>query len=174
MNQKSNEKTEGSVTKIPDEKKNNTVSGSNQQTAQSKNQIYDTLKDKRTFNHMPSTMLNKLIDVMRPQRFRKGQVILKQGDSSQSVYIILKGKVSVRVNGRLIYLLVRIGDVFGEISFLNNVPCTATIAVEDESIVLAISGQTLQKIGDTEFYIWLCRVIAEKLERTSKMVKNDK
>ncbi len=141
--------------------------------SEGKPQIYDILRNKRAFSHMPEQMFSKLIQAMKPQRFRKKQVVLKQGEVSSAIYIILKGKFAVRVSGKLIYNLTRTGDIFGEISFITSDVCTADIIAEEESVAEVISTEKLQEIGGMEFYIWLCRVLAEKLTRTSKMVKNN-
>lgn len=134
--------------------------------------VYNTLKSKRSFQHMPTKMFRRLVNAMRVHRFNPGDLILEQGEKNDHIYVILKGSVSVEIDGRILYNLNRVGDVIGEMSFITSSICSASVVAVTELNLLTISTDNLQKIGDTDFYIWLCRILTEKLSRTSRMVKN--
>lgn len=129
--------------------------------------IHDVLADKRSFQYMSQTMLLKLISLMKVTRHKKGEVLIKQGEDSIKISIILKGQVSIYVNGKYVYDLKRTGDLFGEISFITSNSATATVRAESELNLVTLTHDILQDIGDTEIYKWLCRVVAEKLIVTS-------
>jgi len=72
-----------------------------------------------------------------------GTLILREGESSDGVYILKKGRVSVsRVNadGREIVLAeLGKGEVFGEMSLISHLPCSATVKAIGEVHVLHLS-----------------------------------
>ncbi|MGK5092134.1 cyclic nucleotide-binding domain-containing protein [Deltaproteobacteria bacterium TL4] len=135
--------------------------------------IYNVLKTKRTFQLMPDPMLRSLVINMKVLRVKKGENVLVQNEPSPYVYLLLRGKVAVLVDGTLIYNFARIGDIFGEISYLNKTPCTATIRAEENLELLALTHKILAKIGGTDFYLWLCRILSDKLSRTSKQISQN-
>lgn len=135
----------------------------------SREKLYQALKDKRNFDHMPEPMLRKLIDAVSIIRFPKGKVILQEGRPTESLFILIKGFVAVHIGQKLLYRLGRTGDVFGEISFIENTDCSASIWADEDVTLVAISHQLLGEIGDNHFYKWLCHILANKLTRTSQL-----
>lgn len=134
-----------------------------------KEEVFNLLKGKRNFEFMSERLLRKLIDVMKVIRFRDERVLLNQDAENSFCYIIIKGSVSVFVDGRFLYKLQRTGDIFGEISFITQSASTATIKAEKDLGVIAISYSFFNKLNDIELSMWLSRVLAEKLVRTSKL-----
>lgn len=134
-----------------------------------KEEVIRLLKGKRNFEYMSDTMLRRLIETMKVIRFEKEVDLLRQGQESSMFYIIIKGKAQVYVDGEFVYKLQRTGDVFGEVSFVTRSVATATIRTEKDLGVIGISYRFLEKMADVEFCMWLCRIMAEKLVRTSKL-----
>ncbi len=134
-----------------------------------KEEVYKLLKNKRNFEFMSEALLRQLINVMKVVRFREERILIKQGAENAFCYIIIKGCVSVYVDGKFLYKLRRTGDVFGEISFVTQSISTATIKAEKDLGVMVISYSFFNKLKNIELALWLARVIGEKLIRTSKI-----
>ncbi len=134
-----------------------------------KEEVFNLLKDKRNFTFMDEGLLKKLIEVMKVVRFREERVLIKQGQENSFCYIIIKGSVSVYVDGKFLYKLRRTGDVFGEVSFVTQNISTATIKADKELGVMVISYSFFNKLQSVDLCLWLARVIGEKLTRTSKI-----
>ncbi len=134
-----------------------------------KEEVYNLLKNKRNFEYMSESLLRQLIDVMKVVRFRKERILIKQGAENAFCYIIIRGSVSVYVDGKFLYKLRRTGDVFGEISFVTQSISTATIKAEKDLGVMVISYSFFNKLKNIELALWIARVIGEKLVRTSKI-----
>ena len=132
--------------------------------------IMAALKSQRNFEFMPEGMLQKLLRVMNVVHYGHGSVIMNQGEKFPYTCIVLKGHVAIFVDGKHIINLRRTGDIIGEMSFVNEGPCSATVKAETECDIIQISKETLTQIGDTEFYVWLCRVLSDKLRRTSEVL----
>lgn len=138
-------------------------------TITKKQEVFDLLKEKRNFSLMNSGLLKRLINEMKIVRFTKKTLLIKQNEENRFIYIIVKGGVTVYVDKKPLYMLRRTGDVFGELSFVNKSPSTASVVAEPDTGVMAISFKYLKKMNDIEFALWLCRVVGEKLIRTSKL-----
>ena len=142
--------------------------------SQDKNdEIVANLLTQRNFEHMSEDMLRRLLRVMTVARYEHGAILMEQGQEFPYTCILLTGRVAIFVDNRHILDLRRTGDVIGEMSFINEGPCTATVKSESESDIILISKSTLTELGDTDFYIWLCRVLSDKLKRTSDLLSKE-
>ena len=135
--------------------------------------IVANLKTQRNFEHMPEDMLKKLVGVMKVTHYAHGAILMEQGKQFPYTCIILKGKVAIFVDNKHILTLQRTGEIIGEMSFINEGPCSATVKAESECDIIQISKSTLTEIGDTDFYIWLCRVLSDKLKRASQLLSKE-
>ncbi len=135
--------------------------------------IIANLKTQRNFEHMPEKMLKKLLRVMKVSHYKHGAILMEQGKQFPYTCILLKGRVAIFVDNKHILTLRRTGEIIGEMSFINEGPCTATVKAESECDIILISKSTLTEIGDTDFYIWLCRVLSDKLKRASQLLSKD-
>ena len=74
--------------------------------------------------------------------YRKGQKIFQKGDRGDALYIVLKGEVRIfreSMEGRpMILAFLHPGDVFGEMSLVEDRPRSATAVAETETEVLAL------------------------------------
>lgn len=96
-----------------------------------------------------STMANKLYIVQRPGN----QIVIEQGDVGDSLYIIIKGFVTVSVKhksrGWIRVNRLGPGDVFGEIALIRNVRRTARITTEEPCVFLTINARDFLEIYQT-------------------------
>lgn len=87
--------------------------------------------------------LNLLKRNARKLSFRKGQVIFREGDSSNALYVIEKGNVEISAligaNERHVFATFGAGDYFGEIAVIDSKPRSATAIAKADTIVRRIS-----------------------------------
>jgi hypothetical protein len=75
-----------------------------------------------------------------------GDRVLKQGGSSQNLFLVLDGTLEVRHRGRLVNVLGP-GDVFGEMAFLLDLPRQSDVyAATPDVRILSLSDGTLHKL----------------------------
>jgi CRP/FNR family cyclic AMP-dependent transcriptional regulator len=74
------------------------------------------------------------------QRLRvpAGEVLVHEGRHVPLLYILLAGRAEVAVSGVGKVAAIEVGDVFGEMSFVDAMPPSATVRAEVPSIVLAV------------------------------------
>jgi CRP-like cAMP-binding protein len=94
------------------------------------------LRDVPFFSDLNDGELEKISNIIRKKNFKVGETIFKESEDGQSLYIIRKGEVKAcktAPDGELFTLtIMKDGDIFGEMSFLDGRPRSATIvAVSD-------------------------------------------
>ena len=94
--------------------------------------------------------LRRVADVAVPRRFAAQQVIFREGDNSDTCYVVRKGHArAVRENadGRTIALAhFGPGDIFGELAMFDDERRSATVETIDALDVLAILGPDMRRL----------------------------
>ncbi len=78
-----------------------------------------------------------------------GTIVIQEGQPGQGLYVILNGEVDVsKVDGeeKVLLATLKAGDVFGEISLLNDAPTTATVTAATNTTVLFLARDVFQKL----------------------------
>src|SRR5437764_14668138 len=101
----------------------------------------DALAWAGAFQDLPAETLSGLAEVGQPRTFAPGDVLLRQGDPSESLHVIVRGRVSVEylTPGQWAPLVVRelgVGEVVGEMGLLDQAPRSATVTAIDETDTL--------------------------------------
>jgi CRP-like cAMP-binding protein len=90
---------------------------------------------------------------MRRISFQAGQRIFTRGDPSDLAYMIVRGKIDISLDGgpsprRLTSL--GPGEVFGEMGLIDSGPRSATATAAEESVCMALGGDELLGMLETE------------------------
>ena len=96
--------------------------------------------------------------------FKAGDVIFRQGDPAQELFIIQSGEVEIRLGNRVIERLPQY-SIFGEMALIDNAPRSATaIAASDAKLVPVSERQFLFLISNTPYFaLNVMRVMARRL-----------
>lgn len=105
-----------------------------------------------------------------------GQAVLSEQDGGREFYIVIGGifavaKMLATGRSRIIARL-QPGDTFGEISFLDGRPRTATVTAERPGLLLRIDRKSLLLIPDTaaKIYFNLAGLMAGRIRNTNALV----
>ena len=101
------------------------------------------------FSSIPKDVLNGFFSKIVPERHSHGEVVLEEGDSGDSVYLIKSGsaKVISHLLGKEIELAtLTAGDIFGEIAFLTGRPRTSSVIATEYLEVLEFNKFLLEEI----------------------------
>jgi CRP-like cAMP-binding protein len=104
------------------------------------------------FKGLTEEELKAIAEIITPDIYPAGKQIFEEGEvTCPCIYIIQKGKVDVQKrnkDGDLLTLSVqREGSFFGELSFIDNKPHSATLTTAaEESVVLKIDRSDFEKL----------------------------
>jgi len=105
------------------------------------------------FAHGSRTMLEHLAGTLRRRRFRRGEVIMHQGDPGDSLHIVAAGAVKILLPSaegeEAIIATLRPGDYFGELALLDGAPRSATATALEASDTLVLPRSVFVELLDT-------------------------
>jgi CRP/FNR family cyclic AMP-dependent transcriptional regulator len=88
--------------------------------------------------------------------FKAGDVIFRQGDLAQELFIVQSGEVEIRLGNRVLETLPQY-SIFGEMALIDNAPRSATaIAARDAKRVPVSEKQFLFLISNTPYFALKC------------------
>ena len=114
----------------------------------------------------------------RPKTLKKGEVLMKEGDPSTSLYWLQKGQMSVVRQGEeegqeILLGFVYQGEVVGEMSFLDSSVRSATVRAESDCDLIEIPSENFEKIFNSQpkWMQILIKTLVERLRRTNARIQ---
>ena len=101
------------------------------------------------FGRLPTPALREVIEKLERVQFRKGNLIIKEGDSAGPMYILEKGRARAftQNNGAKVNLaFYRDGDFFGELSILNGSARAASVEAYSDCDLLALDPDAVRSL----------------------------
>lgn len=96
------------------------------------------LKSISLFESTPDEALAELADLLEEIDFEAGETVVEKGAKGDSLYVIVRGRVAVLDNERVLNELGE-REVFGELSLLDSAVRTATVRALEETTVLRLA-----------------------------------
>jgi len=129
---------------------------------------------KQTLNtHIPQTEIKKPRKKLK--RFRKDDIIFKEGDEGDEMYIIQKGKIALlkkTKDGAVVLDTMSKNNFFGEMALFGNPKRSATAKAYEDSDLLVISKElfehNLTKIPS--WFVTMFKTLIERLRNTDEMI----
>ncbi|MEN9562884.1 MAG: hypothetical protein RIR73_1128 [Chloroflexota bacterium] len=103
------------------------------------------LKSLSIFAETPDKALAELAELLQEIFVQPGDVIVREGETGDSLYIIVDGKVEVVDDNRILNQL-ESRAVFGELSMLDSSPRTATVRALEETSLLRLDQVSFYEI----------------------------
>lgn len=133
----------------------------------------EVLKKIFLFQGLTSLELIKINRIIKNRRVRKGEIIIEENSQGNTIWIVKKGcvKVTKRVKNkgtRTISVLVDF-DFFGEMSFIDGYPRSATVMATTDTDLIEINGDELKKMLSKEqelalkLYVNLTQILCKRL-----------
>ncbi len=109
--------------------------------------LFKRLSRSPLFNALPPEQMQHLVPLIERQIFRPGQVLLRQGNEAESLYIIDEGKVKV-IDDIHHHQITALGpdDVVGEISLITGNVHTATILADGKVTAWEIKKEDFDEL----------------------------
>ena len=98
--------------------------------------------------------------------FKAGDVIFKQGDTGQELFIIKSGKVEIRIGNHVLDTLSP-GNIFGEMALIDSAPRNATaVAITDATLIGVSQKQFVLSTSNLAFSIM--RDMSQRLRKRAR------
>lgn len=124
------------------------------------------LVDIPLFSKLPPDMLAHLASVARDVEIAAGQVLFRDGDPGDTLYVLKTGRVEVLVDEQVVRSHGR-GEAMGELALLSGGRRTATVRARRDSSMLALDRAEFDGLlsGQPEFALALIRELALRQPR---------
>ena len=104
--------------------------------------MFDILKDIYLFENLNETEVEKILTIAETRTEKKDSVLFREGDSSDTLYIIVEGMVrmskQVENIGEEALSILEKGDYFGEMGLIDNSPRSTDAIIHEDCKLLAI------------------------------------
>ena len=107
------------------------------------------LRKELLFECMNEEQIDTVLEHGQVHRYGRGERLIREGDASDSMFIMLRGTAAVSIarNGSSVRVgVMRQGDCFGEFSLLTGEPRSATVRAENDCEVLEISKPVMAEV----------------------------
>jgi CRP-like cAMP-binding protein len=131
-----------------------------------------------TFSTLEPSDLERIADVAVPRSFEPGQVVFREGDSSDTCYVVREGRaraIRTHGDGRTITLATfGPGDIFGELAMFEDERRSATVEAIEPISVVGVLGPDMRRLMkehpeiSARLVIALGRRLRETNERLSR------
>jgi predicted RND superfamily exporter protein len=128
------------------------------------------------FREMRPWQVKKIVLVSKVQAVNPGDIIVRQGDTGDEMFVLLEGSAEVwqkRPDGsRQNVRRLAAGEIFGEIALVSRVARTADVVARDDSKILAINWDGIDHIAkifpriSTKLFRNLSAIVSKKLAGT--------
>jgi len=103
----------------------------------------------KVFAGLSDFQIQRFISLMEMRQVKQWEVVVREGDIGDAMYLILQGELRVRlmVQGRESLLAtLPTGEFFGEISLFDTGPRSADVVANVDSLLLKISAEAFHKL----------------------------
>lgn len=109
---------------------------------------------------------------------KAGEVLLKEGSPSDCIYLLKSGELEIfkyehEKSRHNIIGYVEPGEIFGEMSFLDNLPRSATVRAKTDCVVGMMNRAEFEKIFASQdpMIQSLVKTLSERLRKTNSLVR---
>jgi len=110
--------------------------------------------------------------------FEPGQVIFKEGETGEVMFVIIQGEVEIRkrtaANTSKTLISFHQGDIFGEMALIEKKPRSATAIATKASRMLVMNEGLLDKMleGNPDFAKKMIRILSERIRKANQIIQN--
>ena len=125
------------------------------------------------FTDLPEKELDRLSSKMEIVNLKSGEILFREGDPGEHLYIVVKGKLEILkapdTEDELILNMIHEGEYIGEMSLATGAPRTASVRGRGEVVLLSLSRQQFTDLlrQHPELASTMVKVLSERLDNTN-------
>ncbi len=140
-------------------------------------EMRDLLRDKPLFAEFNDDEHDAFFDLLDPEIFGPGELIVKQDAAGDSMYLLVQGEAKVvhhRKGSSIDIALLKAGDFFGEIALVSMGPRSADVIAVQECLLLKITQAAVSALAGVypsaafKLLIAIGRLIVERLRQSNE------
>jgi CRP/FNR family cyclic AMP-dependent transcriptional regulator len=130
------------------------------------------------FAGLPAVERERLGDLLRPQRFARGQVIFLEGDQGTALCLIAEGRVRIQLTGadgrEVVLTVYGPGEIFGEMALLDGEPRSADAIAQDDARVYWLQREEFAAFLDSHprAAMTMLASLSRRLRHTTRVVQD--
>lgn len=136
------------------------------------------LKNSGIFNEINTEDLRFVADVLEEEQYFEGDRIFEKNDRGEYMYFIIDGEVGIALekNTNDFVATMTVGECFGEMNLLDDLPRSASAIVMQSTTVLKLSQGRLRGLimSYPELALGMLKSLSLKLRETTKRINNKK
>ncbi|WP_243441464.1 Crp/Fnr family transcriptional regulator [Clostridium arbusti] len=135
------------------------------------------LKNIPIFSHLSDEVIQKIIELQKTKKYKKGEIIFYEGDKGEAFFFVKSGKVKIyktSLDGRDITLnILGEGSIFAEVTLFNDINYPATVEVLENSEIGMILNKDIEQmiLNNTILALQIIKVLTKRLYRSQKTLK---
>lgn len=131
----------------------------------------------RVFANFSDTELGIFMGYMDAVPTKQWDIVVKQGDPGDGMYLVLEGELRVRMiimSKETVLTTLSAGDFFGEVSLFDHGPRTADVVANQESLLLKISAASFTRLVNENpqlaapFLQAICKTLTARIRADNK------
>jgi len=124
------------------------------------------------FSDLPTSTLRKVLTICSKVALADGQVLCKKGDPSNAMYILLTGKLAVKIRDDTPVAMIEPVNSIGEMGVFTGEPRSATVQAVKTSALLLLKSSEMNALirRDTEFGV---RIMSKVIKILSERISAD-
>jgi CRP-like cAMP-binding protein len=138
----------------------------------------DLLRRVPIFAGLTQAQMSQLSGNVTKQRYKRGELIIEQGQKSGSLFIILSGRARVIVTDKrakeVILATLGPGDCLGEMSLIDGQSHSANVRTDIQTDVLVLShAEFVRCLAENQnMAFWIMKGLVQRLRKASDMVSS--
>jgi signal transduction histidine kinase len=137
-------------------------------------EAFDHFSKNRLFEGIRPELLEEVAPELRIVRLHEGDVIFREGDPGDSLYLVGSGSVQISKRGRggnqETLAFIQSGNFFGEMALLDGEPRSAMATAAEETILGTVTEETFQHIlelAPNRLHMNFLRSVSERLRQVN-------
>lgn len=135
-------------------------------------QRIDFLKNSDVFRTVNADDLRLVADLLEEERFYKGDHVFEMHDQGDYMYVVTEGQVGISLDtAKDEFVVTRgMGDCFGEMNLIDDLPRSATAVVLEDTQLLKLNKQKLRGLilSYPELALGMLKTLSLNLRETTK------
>lgn len=129
------------------------------------------------FQPFSDDVLTDFLSICKIKVYDPQELIVKEGERERSMYFMLTGCVQVIREGRTIAKLESVGEIFGEMGFLDGEVRSASVVAVEETTCLMVDAACLERLGENDescigarIYHTVAMILSMRLRETTRLL----